>query len=69
MDWKGVWVNLLLLFQPMGAGPGQTDERFKKWIEARGMIPVAVTNIHQNAIENDKKIDELVALVAASIKV
>jgi hypothetical protein len=33
------------------------------------MIPVAVTNIHQNAIENDKKIDELVELIAASIKV
>ena len=52
-------------FSTHGGRPGQTDETFKKWIEARGMIPVAVTNIHQNAIENDKKVNELVALVAA----
>lgn len=56
-------------FSTHGGRPGQTDETFKKWIEARGMIPVAVTNIHQNAIENDKKVNELVALVVASIKV
>jgi hypothetical protein len=49
--------------------PGQTDEMFKKWIEARGMIPVAVTNLHQNAIENEMKIKELIMFVRASIKV
>jgi hypothetical protein len=32
------------------------------------MITVAVTNIHQNAIENEKEIKELIALVSASIK-
>ena len=52
-----------------GGRPGQTDETFKNWIEDRGMLPVAVTNIHQNDIENEKKIKELVALVHASIKV
>jgi flavodoxin len=57
-----------IAFSTHGGRPGQTDETFKKWIEARGMIPVAVTNIHQNAIENEKKTKELVALVHASIK-
>ena len=33
------------------------------------MVPVAVTNIHQNDIENEKKTKELVALVSASVKV
>jgi len=33
------------------------------------MVPVAITNIHQNDIENQKKTKELVALVQASIKV
>jgi hypothetical protein len=56
-------------FSTHGGRPGQTDETFKKWIEARGMILVAVTNIHQNAIENEKEIKELVALISASIKV
>ena len=56
-------------FSTNGGRPGQTDETFKKWIEARGMILIAVTNIHQNAIENKKKTKELVALVSASIKV
>jgi flavodoxin len=56
-------------FSTHGGRPGQTDETFKKWIEARGMIPVAVTNIHQNAIENEKETKELVALVQSSIKV
>jgi flavodoxin len=56
-------------FSTHGGRPGQTDETFKKWIEARGMIPVAVTNIHQKAIENEKEIKELVACVSASIKV
>jgi len=56
-------------FSTHGGRPGHTNETFKKWIEARGMIPVAVTNIHQNAIENKEKTKELVALVSASIKV
>jgi multimeric flavodoxin WrbA len=55
-------------FSTHGGRPGQTDETFKKWIKARGMIPVAVTNIHQNAIKNEKETKELVALVSASIK-
>ena len=56
-------------FSTHGGRPGQTDKTFKKWIEDRGMILVAVTNIHQNAIENEKEIKEFVALVHASIKV
>jgi flavodoxin len=65
---KGCMGKPAIAFSTHGGRPGQTDETFKKWIEARGMIPVAVTNIHQNAIENEKKTKELVALVHASIK-
>jgi len=32
-------------------------------------VPVAITNIHQNEKENQKRTKELVALVQASIKV
>lgn len=54
-------------FSTHGGRPGQTDETFKKWIQARDMIPIVVTNIHQNAIKNEKETKELVALVSASI--
>ena len=66
---KGCIGKPAVAFSTHGGRPGQTDETFKKWIEASGMIPVAVTNIHQNAIHNEKEILELVALVSASIKV
>jgi hypothetical protein len=56
-------------FSTSGGRPGQTDETYKKWIEERGIVPVAITNIHQDDIENQKKTKELVALVQASIKV
>jgi hypothetical protein len=69
MTWMDIWVNRQLPFQPMVAGRVRLTRRSKKWIKARGMIPVAVTNIPQNAIENKKKIHELVALVSDSIKV
>ena len=66
---KGCMGKPAVAFSTHGGRPGQTDETFKNWIEDRGMVPVAVTNIHQNDIENEKKIKELVALVHASIKV
>jgi hypothetical protein len=56
-------------FSTHGGRPGQTDETFKKLIEERRMVPGAITNIHQNDIENEKKTKELVALVQGSIKV
>ena len=56
-------------FSTHGGRPGRTDAIFKKWIEERGMVPVAISNIHQNNRENQKKTKELVALVQASIKV
>jgi hypothetical protein len=56
-------------FSTHGGRPGQTNEIFKKWIEKREMIPVAITNIHQSDRENQKKTKELVARVEASIKV
>jgi len=52
-------------FSTHGGRPGQTDDTFKKWIEARGMVPAAITNIHQNDIENEKKTKDLIALVRA----
>jgi flavodoxin len=51
-----------------GGRPGQTDKTFKKWIEQRGMVLVAVTGIHQNDIENEKTTRELILLVRVSIK-
>jgi multimeric flavodoxin WrbA len=66
---KGCMGKPAVAFSTHGGRPGQTDETFKKWIEAQGMIPVAVTNIHQNDIENEKKTKDLVALVSASVKV
>ena len=66
---KGCMGKPAVAFSTHGGRPGQTDEIFKKWIEGRGMVLVAVTNIHQNDIENEKKTKELVALVSASVKV
>jgi flavodoxin len=66
---KGCMGKPAIAFSTHGGRQGKTDETFKKWIEARGMVPVAVTSIHQNAIENEKETKELVALVQASIKV
>jgi hypothetical protein len=66
---KGCMGKPAVAFSTHGGGPGQTDETFKKWIEERRMVPGAITNIHQNDIENEKKTKELVALVQGSIKV
>jgi multimeric flavodoxin WrbA len=66
---KGCMGKPAVAFSTHGGRPGKTDEIFKKWIEGRGMVPVAITNIHQNDIENQKRTKELVALVRASIKV
>jgi hypothetical protein len=51
-------------FSPHGGRPGQTDETFKKWIEAPGMITVVVINNPQNINNNEKETKELVALVS-----
>ena len=66
---KGCMGKPAVAFSTHGGRPGQTDEIFKKWIEARGMVLAAATSINQNDIENDKKTKELVALVSSSIKV
>ena len=66
---KGCMGKPAVAFSTHGGRPGQTDETFKKWIEGRWMVLVAVTNIHQNDIENEEKTKELVALVSASVKV
>ena len=66
---KGCMGKPAVAFSTHGGRPGKTDEILKKWIEERGMVLVAITNIHQNDIENQKKTKELVALVQASIKV
>ena len=66
---KGCMGKPAVAFSTHGGTPGQTDEIFKKWIEARGMVLAAATSINQNDIENDKKTKELVALVSSSIKV
>jgi flavodoxin len=66
---KGCMGKPVVAFSTHGGRPGKTDEIFKKWIEERGMVPVAIINIHQNDIENQKRTKALVALVKASIKV
>jgi len=66
---KGCMGKPALAFSTHGGRPGQTDNILKKWIEARGMVVVAITNIHQNAIENEKMTGELIAIVRASMKV
>jgi flavodoxin len=66
---KGCMGKPAVAFSTHGGRPGQADETFKKWIEARGMVSVAVTNINQNDIENVKTNKELIALVSSSIKV
>jgi multimeric flavodoxin WrbA len=66
---KGCMGKPAVAFSTHGVKPGKTDKIFKKWIKERGMVPVAISNIHQNDIENQKKTKELVALFQASIKV
>ena len=66
---KGCMGKPAVAFFTHGGRPGQTGETFKKWIEGRGMVLVAVSGIHQNDIENEKKKEELISLVRASIQV
>lgn len=66
---KGCMGKPAVAFSTHGGRPGQTDEVFKKWIEARGMVLAAQTSINQNDIENDKKTKELITLVSSAIKV
>jgi flavodoxin len=66
---KGCMGKPVIAFSTHGGRPGKTDEIYKKWIEERGLVMVAITNIHQNDIENKKRTKEFVALVKVSIKV
>lgn len=66
---KGCMGKPAVAFSTHGGRPGQTDETFKKWIEARGMVLAAVTNINDKDIENVKKNKDLAALVSSSIKI
>jgi hypothetical protein len=66
---KGSMGKPAVAFSTHGGRPGQTNNIFKKWIEERGMVNVAITNIHQTDRENQKRTKELVALFQASIKV
>jgi flavodoxin len=66
---KGCMGKPAVAFSTHGGRPGQTDETFKKWIESRGMVFAAVTNINDKDIEDVKVNKELVALVSLAIKV
>ena len=48
-----------------GGRPGQTEEILRKWIESRGIQLAAITGIHQNDVENEKKTKEIIALVTS----
>ncbi|MGA2918898.1 flavodoxin family protein [Methanoregula sp.] len=60
---KGCDGKTAAAFCTHGGRPGQTDETFRKWIEARGMALSAVADINMKDIENEKKTKELVALL------
>jgi flavorubredoxin len=62
---KGCEGKKAVAFSTHGGNPGETGEIFRKWIEFRGMKLVAVTNIHQKDIENEKKTKEIVSLVTS----
>jgi flavodoxin len=66
---KGCMGKPAVAFSTHGGRPGQTEETFKKWIEARGMVLAAVTSINQKDIEDVKKNKDLIALVSSAIKV
>ena len=66
---KGCMGKPAVAFSTHGGRPGQTDETFKKWIESRGMVLAAVTNINQKDIEDEKMNKDLAALVSSAIKV
>ena len=66
---KGCMGKPAVAFSTHGGRPGQTDDTFKKWIEARGMVLAAVTNINQKDIEDEKMNKDLAALVSSAIKV
>jgi len=66
---KGCMGKPAIAFSTHGGRPGKSDELFKKWIEEKGMVFAAVTNIHQKDIENDKTNKDLIALVSSSVKV
>lgn len=65
---KGCRGKPAVAFSTHGGRPGQTDETFKKWIEEKGMVLVATTNIYQNDIENKKTTKDLITLIQSSIK-
>ncbi|MEI7858012.1 MAG: NAD(P)H-dependent oxidoreductase [Methanomicrobiales archaeon] len=66
---KGCMGKPAVAFSTHGGRPGKTDEIFKTWIEERGMVLDAVTNINQKDIENVKTNKDLIALVSSAIKV
>jgi flavorubredoxin len=62
---KGCEGKKAVAFSTHGGRPGQTDETLRKWIESRGMKPVAVTDINQKDVENEKKTEEIVSLITS----
>jgi flavodoxin len=60
---KGCEGKTAAAFCTHGGRPGQTDETFRRWIEARGMTLSAVADIDMKDIENEKKTKELVSLL------
>ena len=60
---KGCEGKKAVAFSTHAGRPGQTDETFRTWIKSRGMKLVAVIDIHQNDIENEKKTMEIISLI------
>lgn len=49
-----------------GGMPGATEETFTRWCEQRWLKVAGTATIHMNDIENEKKTQDLVALVRAA---
>jgi len=54
-------------FVTCGGRPGQSQEVFRKWIEARGMTFAGFMSINQNDIEEDAATAELVTFVKSAV--
>lgn len=60
---KGCEGKRATAFCTHGGKPGQSNELFQKWIEARGMKCVGNANVHRDDIENEKKTRDIVSLL------
>jgi len=64
---KGCQGKNATAFCTHGGRPGQMDETFRKWIEARGMILSAVADINMKDIENENQAKANAAYIVLAV--